>query len=446
MHRGFGRADRQRVHHLDRGRNDAGADDRRTPPRRRRRSCRTRRAASAPSRAAAGSARSTLVTTASVPSEPTSRPSRSGPGVSASAPPSVHELAVGQHRFDAEHVMHGEAVLQAVRAAGVLGDVAADRADLLARRIGRVVVAERRDLPGDLEVGDARLDRHALVRDVDVEHAVQPRQRDDEAARDRQRAAGQAGAVAARDERHARARAQPHDRLHLAPPTTAARRPPASRAGGAARRTRRSAARARPRARPRRRQSAAVPPETRDPCVHLRGRRPQRSAVSEVTSEIPRRQYNPRIPVARRSHGMRRVSRRQFLEGTGTALTVAAVAPALRAQPCRSARRRAHDHHADRQRREAHAPGRRSLDAGRGAARSSRADRHQDRLRPRRVRRLHGAARRQAGLLVQPARGLGRRPSRSRRSKDWPERRLIRCSRRSSSTTRRSAASARRVS
>ena len=29
----------------------------------------------------------------------------------------------------------------------------------------------------------------------------------------------------------------------------------------------------------------------------------------------------------------RRVSRRQFLEGTGTALTVAAVAPTLRAQP-----------------------------------------------------------------------------------------------------------------
>src|ERR1700704_2449711 len=33
----------------------------------------------------------------------------------------------------------------------------------------------------------------------------------------------------------------------------------------------------------------------------------------------------------------RRVSRRQFLEGTGTALTVAAVAPSLRAQPSRPA-------------------------------------------------------------------------------------------------------------
>jgi hypothetical protein len=40
-------------------------------------------------------------------------------------------------------VVHREAVLQAVRAAGVLGDVAADRAHLLTRGIGRVVIAER---------------------------------------------------------------------------------------------------------------------------------------------------------------------------------------------------------------------------------------------------------------------------------------------------------------
>ena len=46
---------------------------------------------------------------------------------------------------DGEDVVDGEAVLEAVRAAGVLGDVAADRADLLARRIGGVVVARGRD-------------------------------------------------------------------------------------------------------------------------------------------------------------------------------------------------------------------------------------------------------------------------------------------------------------
>src|SRR5438093_877133 len=58
----------------------------------------------------------------------------------------AEELSVGHDRLDAEDVMRGEAVLQTVRAAGILRDVAADRAHLLARRIRRVVVTERRDL------------------------------------------------------------------------------------------------------------------------------------------------------------------------------------------------------------------------------------------------------------------------------------------------------------
>ena len=51
------------------------------------------------------------------------------------------QLAVGQHHLELEHVVGREAVLEAVRAAGVLGDVAADRAHLLAGRVGRVVEA-----------------------------------------------------------------------------------------------------------------------------------------------------------------------------------------------------------------------------------------------------------------------------------------------------------------
>ena len=52
-----------------------------------------------------------------------------------------HHLAVRQHHLEPEHVVGGEAVFQAVHAARVLGDVAADRAGDLARRIGRVVEA-----------------------------------------------------------------------------------------------------------------------------------------------------------------------------------------------------------------------------------------------------------------------------------------------------------------
>ena len=58
----------------------------------------------------------------------------------------------------AEHVIGRHAVAEAVRAAGVERDVAADRADRLARGIGRVVQAVRCGQRGDGEVDDAGLD------------------------------------------------------------------------------------------------------------------------------------------------------------------------------------------------------------------------------------------------------------------------------------------------
>ena len=58
----------------------------------------------------------------------------------------LDDFAVRQHEGQPGDVVRREAVLQAVRAARVLGDVAADRAHLLARRVGRVeeAVARRR--------------------------------------------------------------------------------------------------------------------------------------------------------------------------------------------------------------------------------------------------------------------------------------------------------------
>ena len=123
-----------------------------------------------------------------------------------------------------------EAVLEAVRAAGVLGDVAADRAGLLARRVGRVVEAVGGDRLRDLEVRHAGLDDDALAVEVDLEHAVHPRERDDDAVGDRQRAAREPGARAAGDERHAVLGAGADDRLHLL------RRPGRTTSSGIARR------------------------------------------------------------------------------------------------------------------------------------------------------------------------------------------------------------------
>ena len=111
--------------------------------------------------------------------------------------------------------MHGEAVLEAVRAAGVLGDVSADRADLLARGIGRVEEAVRRDRTGDVEVGNARFDHDALAVQVDLEDPVHPGERDHDTSRNRSRAAGEPRSRAARDEGDSFAVAGAHDGLHL---------------------------------------------------------------------------------------------------------------------------------------------------------------------------------------------------------------------------------------
>ena len=106
--------------------------------------------------------------------------------------------AVDQHHLDAEHVVGGDAVLQAMGAAGVHGDVAGDGAGELARRIGRVEEALVRDRLADAEVGDAGLDAGGAVLEVDLEHAVHLGDAEDDRVLRRDRAARERGAGAAR--------------------------------------------------------------------------------------------------------------------------------------------------------------------------------------------------------------------------------------------------------
>ena len=143
------------------------------------------------------------------------RPEQVGPlGVEGLAS-QLDDLAVGQHHRQSCHVVDREAVLEAVRTTRVLGHVAADRAHLLARRVRRVEEALVGNGPRDVEVGDARLHDDALCVEVDLEDPGHSRQRDDDAVRDGKRAAGEAGAGSAGDERDAVASADPDDRLHL---------------------------------------------------------------------------------------------------------------------------------------------------------------------------------------------------------------------------------------
>ena len=110
----------------------------------------------------------------------------------------AHHLAVHQHQLDAEQVVGGEPVFEAMDAARVLGDVAADRARDLARRVGRVVEPRRLDRLADGEVGHARLDRRAAVGVVDVENPVELAEAEQDSVGERQRAARERGAGAAR--------------------------------------------------------------------------------------------------------------------------------------------------------------------------------------------------------------------------------------------------------
>ena len=57
----------------------------------------------------------------------------------------IDDLAVHQHDADAEHVVDGDAVFQAMGAAGIGGDIAAEGAGELARRVRRIEEALRRD-------------------------------------------------------------------------------------------------------------------------------------------------------------------------------------------------------------------------------------------------------------------------------------------------------------
>ncbi len=114
-----------------------------------------------------------------------------------------------------EYVVNREAVLEAVHAAGILRDIAADRARDLRGRIGGVVQTERCRRLGDGEIAHARLDARDAGDGIDVEDTAEFRQRQHEPVRARHRAARQAGARAARDHRNAQAVAGAQDFAHL---------------------------------------------------------------------------------------------------------------------------------------------------------------------------------------------------------------------------------------
>ena len=128
------------------------------------------------------------------------------------------DLAVDQHHFEAENVVRRQPVFEAVHAARILRDIAADRAGDLARRIGRVIEAGGFDRLGDRQIGDAGLGDDAAVVVIDLEDAVEFGHAEEHAVGERQGAARQRGAGAARHDLDAVLLAIAQDRGDLLDP------------------------------------------------------------------------------------------------------------------------------------------------------------------------------------------------------------------------------------
>ena len=112
-------------------------------------------------------------------------------------------LAIHQHHLDAENVVGRQPVFQAMHAAGILRDIAADRTGDLRGRVGRVVEAVSLDGMGDAEIGDAGLRHHHPVHQIDLEDRVEAAHDQQHRVLQRQRAAGQRCAGSARHDANA---------------------------------------------------------------------------------------------------------------------------------------------------------------------------------------------------------------------------------------------------
>ena len=133
----------------------------------------------------------------------------------------LHELAARgdhftgpEHRFDAEHVMAGHAVLDGSHTSGIGRHVAPEARRLLAGE-DRIDEAVRRQRRVELGEGDPRFDDGDVVVEVDLDDVVHPLEGDDDATVDRDARTGHPGSRAARGERHAPCGRSGHDRRDL---------------------------------------------------------------------------------------------------------------------------------------------------------------------------------------------------------------------------------------
>ncbi len=84
------------------------------------------------------------------------------------------DLAIGQHPSHAQNMIGGYAILKAMNAARVFGNVAPNRANLLTGGVGGIVVACTTNGLGHAVVDDTGLHRNALVIEINIDNAAHP--------------------------------------------------------------------------------------------------------------------------------------------------------------------------------------------------------------------------------------------------------------------------------
>ncbi len=124
-------------------------------------------------------------------------------------------LAVWIDHFEPEYVIRGYTVLEAMRTARVLGDVATNGAGALARRVGSKEIPSGFDPIAQLEIDDTWLDQRHPVVVIDIEDIRHTRERDNDAPTLRNRSAGETGAGSARHDRQVVSARNPHHIRHL---------------------------------------------------------------------------------------------------------------------------------------------------------------------------------------------------------------------------------------
>jgi hypothetical protein len=127
----------------------------------------------------------------------------------------VRDAAVGQHHLEPGNVVHGDAMRQSVRAAGIFRDVAADGGGALARWVGREVQPVLRHGGRQVRVHHSRLHHGAAVGDVDFQNRCHAREHQHDAAGARNGAAAQTGSRSPGHQRHIHARGGPGDLRYL---------------------------------------------------------------------------------------------------------------------------------------------------------------------------------------------------------------------------------------